>query len=80
MDVGAASASLRSVPAEDGATSDDNDPPQWAREERGTEGLAELGMGVPVPQSNEDGVYRFEGEPVVAVAEIEQDGRYLRMG
>jgi hypothetical protein len=69
-------------PDEDiGSHTDDRSPPRWVRcEDYITEGLAELALAEPQAQSNDDGAFRIEGEPLVTVAEPEIDGRELRVG
>jgi len=71
----------RSPDGDIGSPTDDRSPPRWVRsEETSTEGLAELALAEPQPQSNDDGAFRIEGEPLVTVAEPEIDGRDLRIG
>jgi hypothetical protein len=71
----------RSADANIAASPEDRLPPKWVRyDETVTEGLAELALTEPQPHSNEDGVFRIEGEPLVTVAEAEIDGRDLRIG
>ena len=58
----------------------EQDPPKWVRSDESiTEGLAELALAEPQPHSNEEGVFRIEGDPLVLVAEPEIDGRSFRV-
>jgi hypothetical protein len=69
------------VPAPQPAPTTDAERPRWVRfDEASTEGLAEIALAEPKPHSNEDGVFRIEGDPLVTVADAEIDGRTLRIG